>query len=152
MHTRFALQTLLMHCMEQQKLDALVAPMSTVPPRKLLSPREPASNGRTPIGWFMFGQQGFPVIDVPAGFTTSVWDRERVGNETRLVGPIAAKLPVGVDFIARPFGEPTKPPRGIGVRRTGSGRCPEAGLKSRNYVGSRDRHDVRANQWAQSSV
>jgi Asp-tRNA(Asn)/Glu-tRNA(Gln) amidotransferase A subunit family amidase len=35
-----------------------------------------------------------------------VWDRERVGNETRLVGPIAAKLPVGVDFIARPFGEP----------------------------------------------
>ena len=106
MHTRFALQTLLMHCMEEQKLDALVAPMSTVPPRKLLAPREPASNGRTPIGWFMFGQQGFPVIDVPAGFTTNVWDRERAGNETRLVGPIAAKLPVGVDFIARPFGEP----------------------------------------------
>jgi amidase len=23
----------------------------------------------------------------------------------RLVGPVAAKLPVGVDFIARPFGE-----------------------------------------------
>jgi amidase len=106
MHTRFALQTLLMHCMEQQKLDALVAPMSTVPPRKLLAPREPASNGRTPIGWFMFGQQGFPVIDVPAGFTTAVWDRERVGNETRLVGPVAARLPVGVDFIARPFDEP----------------------------------------------
>ena len=106
MHTRFALQTLLTHCMEQQKLDALVAPMSTVPPRKLLAPREPASNGRTPIGWFMFGQQGFPVIDVPAGFTTAVWDRERVGNETRLVGPVAATLPVGVDFIARPFDEP----------------------------------------------
>jgi Asp-tRNA(Asn)/Glu-tRNA(Gln) amidotransferase A subunit family amidase len=106
MHTRFALQTLLMQCMEEQKLDALVAPMSTVPPRKLLSPREPASNGRTPIGWFMFGQQGFPVIDVPAGFTTNVWDRERDGSSTRLVGPISAKLPVGVDFIARPFGEP----------------------------------------------
>jgi amidase len=108
MHSRFALQTLLMNCMAEQKLDALVAPMSTVPPRKLLSPREPPSNGRNPIGWFMFGQQGFPVIDVPAGFTTSVWDRERVGNgnETRLIGPIAAKLPVGVDFIARPFGEP----------------------------------------------
>jgi Asp-tRNA(Asn)/Glu-tRNA(Gln) amidotransferase A subunit family amidase len=106
MHTRFALQTLLMHCMEEQKLDALVAPMSTVPPRKLLAPREPASNGRNPIGWFMFGQQGFPVIDVPAGFTTNVWDRERDGNGTRLVGPIPAKLPVGVDFIARPFGEP----------------------------------------------
>ena len=107
MHTRFALQTLLMNCMAEQKLDALVAPMSTVPPRKLLSPREPPSNGRNPIGWFMFGQQGFPAIDVPAGFTTAVWDRERAGNsETRLVGPVAAKLPVGVDFIARPFGEP----------------------------------------------
>jgi Asp-tRNA(Asn)/Glu-tRNA(Gln) amidotransferase A subunit family amidase len=108
MHTRFALQTLLVNCMEAQKLDALVAPMSTVPPRKLLAPREPASNGRTAIGWSMFGQQGFPVIDVPAGFTTNVWDRERTGagNETRLVGPVAAKLPVGVDFIARPFGEP----------------------------------------------
>jgi amidase len=106
MHTRFALQTLLMQCMAEQKLDALVAPMSTVPPRKLLSPREPASNGRTPIGWSMFGQQGFPVIDVPAGFTTAVWDRERAGNETKLVGPVPAKLPVGVDFIARPFGEP----------------------------------------------
>jgi amidase len=106
MHTRFALQILLMQCMAEQKLDALVAPMSTVPPRKLLSPREPAVNGRNPIGWFMFGQQGFPVIDVPAGFTTSVWDRERAGNETKLVGPVPAKLPVGVDFIARPFSEP----------------------------------------------
>jgi len=106
MHTRFALQTLLLNCMAEQKLDALVAPMSTVPPRKLLSPREPPSNGRNAIGWSMFGQQGFPVIDVPAGFTAAVWDRERIGSETRLVGPIAAKLPVGVDFIARPFGEP----------------------------------------------
>jgi Asp-tRNA(Asn)/Glu-tRNA(Gln) amidotransferase A subunit family amidase len=105
-HTRFAVQTLLLNCMAEQTLDALVAPMSTVPPRKLLSPREPPSNGRTPIGWSMFGQQGFPVIDVPAGFTTAVWDRERVGNETRLVGPVTATLPVGVDFIARPFGEP----------------------------------------------
>jgi amidase len=26
---------------------------------------------------------------------------------TRLVGPVAAKLPVGIDFLARPFGEPT---------------------------------------------
>ena len=107
MHTRFALQTLLVSCMEEQKLDVLLAPMSTVPPRKLLAPREPATNGRSPIGWFMFGQQGFPAIDVPAGFTTAVWDRERVGDGTRLVGPVAAKLPVGVDFIARPFGEAT---------------------------------------------
>jgi Asp-tRNA(Asn)/Glu-tRNA(Gln) amidotransferase A subunit family amidase len=106
MHGRAALQTLLLQCMEEQRLDALVAPMSTVPPRKLTAPREPAINGRTPIGWSMFGQQGFPVITVPAGFTTAVWDRVRDGDQTRLVGPVPARLPVGVDFIARPFGEP----------------------------------------------
>jgi Asp-tRNA(Asn)/Glu-tRNA(Gln) amidotransferase A subunit family amidase len=55
----------------------------------------------------MFGQQGFPAITVPAGFTTEVWDRVAEGNgRTRLAGPIQAALPVGVDFIARPFAEP----------------------------------------------
>jgi Asp-tRNA(Asn)/Glu-tRNA(Gln) amidotransferase A subunit family amidase len=103
---RFAIQTLLLQCMQEQRLDALVSPMSTVPPRKLLSPREPASNGRTAIGWSLIGQQGFPVITVPAGFTKAVWDRVADGNSTRLVGPVDVALPVGVDFIARPFDEP----------------------------------------------
>jgi amidase len=53
----------------EQRLDALVSPMSTVPPLKLTSPREPALNGRTPVGWSLIGQQGFPVITVPAGPT-----------------------------------------------------------------------------------
>src|SRR5206468_6893479 len=105
LQSRFALQNLLLECMQEQRLDALVSPMSTVPPRKLTNPREPAANGRTPIGWSLIGQQGFPAITVPAGFTTEVWDRERDGNDTKLVGPIPAALPVGVDFIARPFGE-----------------------------------------------
>ena len=103
---RFALQTILLQCMQEQRLDALVSPMSTVPPRKLTSPREPPSNGRTPIGWSLIGQQGFPVITVPAGFTTNVWDRVADRGDTRLVGPVEAALPVGVDFIARPFDEP----------------------------------------------
>jgi Asp-tRNA(Asn)/Glu-tRNA(Gln) amidotransferase A subunit family amidase len=81
------------------------------------------------VGWSLIGQQGFPVMTVPAGFTTEVWDRVRDGGLTRLIGPIAARLPVGVDFYARPFGEPTlfriasayeratkhrTPPRGFG--------------------------------------
>jgi Asp-tRNA(Asn)/Glu-tRNA(Gln) amidotransferase A subunit family amidase len=103
---RFAVQTILRHCMQEQQLDALVSPMSTVPPRKLTSPREPVSNGRSPIGWSLIGQQGFPAITVPAGFTTAVWDRAPDGDGTRLVGPVSAAIPVGVDFIARPFDEP----------------------------------------------
>jgi len=105
--TRVALQTMLLQCMREQRLDALVAPMSTVPPRRLTAPREPTINGRSPIGWSFLGQQGFPAITVPAGFTSEVWDRVPDGNAgTRLVGPIQARLPVGVDFIARPFDEP----------------------------------------------
>ena len=106
LQSRFALQNLLLECMQEQRLDALVSPMSTVPPRKLTAPREPNANGRSPIGWSLIGQQGFPAITVPAGFTTEVWDRERdPGGGIRLAGPIQAALPVGVDFIARPFDE-----------------------------------------------
>jgi len=106
LQTRFAYQNLLLQCMQEQRLDALVSPMSTVPPRKLTAPREPNANGRLPIGWSFIGQQGFPAITVPAGFTTEIWDRVRDGDGgTRLVGPLKANLPVGVDFIARPFDE-----------------------------------------------
>jgi len=106
LQARFALQNILLECMQEQRLDALISPMSTVPPRKLTAPREPNANGRSPIGWSLIGQQGFPAITVPAGFTTEIWDRvgDRNGG-TRLVGPIRASLPVGVDFIARPFDE-----------------------------------------------
>jgi Asp-tRNA(Asn)/Glu-tRNA(Gln) amidotransferase A subunit family amidase len=106
LQTRFALQNLFLQCMQEQRLDALVSPMSTVPPRKLTAPREPNANGRNPIGWSLIGQQGFPAITVPAGFTTEVWDRVRDSNGgSRLIGPVKASLPVGVDFIARPFDE-----------------------------------------------
>jgi amidase len=106
LQTRSAYQTLLLQCMQEQQLDALVSPMSTVPPRKLTAPREPNANGRLPIGWSFIGQQGFPAITVPAGFTTEIWDRVRDDNGgAQLVGPVKANLPVGVDFIARPFDE-----------------------------------------------
>jgi Asp-tRNA(Asn)/Glu-tRNA(Gln) amidotransferase A subunit family amidase len=103
---RAGLQTLLLQCMQEQKVDAWFSPMSTVPPRKLTNPREPPAAGRTAIGWSVLGQQGFPAITVPAGFTSEVWDRERDGqNGTQLVGPVPAQLPVGVDLIAAPFNE-----------------------------------------------
>jgi amidase len=103
---RFAVQSIVLQCMQEQKLDALVAPTASIPPPKLNGPREPNVNGRSPVGWSFLGQQGFPVISVPAGFTTEVWDRVQEGTGTRLAGPIAARLPVGVDFVGRPFDEP----------------------------------------------
>ena len=104
--SRYAMQVMLLQCMQEQRLDALVAPTATVPPRRLTSPREPAVNGRSPVGWSMLGQQGLPVITVPAGFTTDVWDRVRDGDGTRFADPVRVSLPVGVDFVARPFDEP----------------------------------------------
>jgi amidase len=105
LQARFQLQTMLLTCMEEQRLDVLMSPTSTVPPRKLTAPREPTVNGRSAIGFSLIGQQGFPAISVPAGFTTEVWDRVRDGSGTRLVGPVAAEIPVGIDFLARPFEE-----------------------------------------------
>ncbi len=103
---RASLQTLLLQCLQEQKVDVLFSPTSTVPPRKMTNPREPVVAGRSAIGWSVIGQQGFPAVTVPAGFTSVVWDREREApNGTRLVGPVAAQLPVGVDFIAAPFNE-----------------------------------------------
>jgi Asp-tRNA(Asn)/Glu-tRNA(Gln) amidotransferase A subunit family amidase len=111
---RFAVRTMIMQCMAEQGLDALVYPTSNIPPDILTNPREPNVNGRG-NSWSYLGQQGFPAITVPAGFTTEVYDRELDPDApaepngdpgTRLVGPVPARLPVGVDFVAPPFGEP----------------------------------------------
>jgi len=112
---RFAVQTAILQCMQEQKLDALIYPTSNVPPQKLGAPQEPNLNGRGG-SWSFLGQQGFPAMTVPAGFTTQVWDRVRdkgapISSEatekgTHLEGPIDAKLPVGMDIVAPPFGEP----------------------------------------------
>jgi len=121
MQRRFAVQETILQCMAEQNLDALVYPTGNIPAAILGAPDEPSVNGRGVI-WSFLGQQGFPVITVPAGFTTQVYDRVRdpsapalpsgapggdAMERTRLVGPVAAKLPVGMDIVAKPFDEPT---------------------------------------------
>lgn len=128
---RFSVQQIVLQCMAEQKLDALVYPTSNLPPTKLGAPAGPPINGRNGTGvWSFLGAQGFPVITVPAGFTSEVYDLirdpaapltpasawpnegggggERLAGDdrTRLIGPIVAKLPVGIDFAGRPFDEP----------------------------------------------
>jgi amidase len=111
---RFMVQTTVLQCMEEMKLDAMTYPTAATPPEMLGSP--PAGGGRGRGSSSSLGRQGFPAITVPAGFTTEVWDRERVPQApqgdngqpgTKLVGPVPAKVPVGIDFVARPFAEPT---------------------------------------------
>ena len=123
MARRFAVQQLVLQCMSLMGLDALAYPTSNLPPPKLGAPGEPPVNGRG-NSWSMLGREGFPAITVPAGFTTMVYDRVRdagapiradggaggdgaTAEGTHVVGPTSAELPVGIDFVAPPFGEPT---------------------------------------------
>ena len=107
---RFAYQQVVLQCMAQENLDALVSPAGNIPAYILGAPIEPPLAGRTNSAWGLLGQHGIPTLSVPAGFTTHVFDRVRdaaARDTTRLVGPIPAKLPVGIMFFGRPFSEPT---------------------------------------------
>jgi Asp-tRNA(Asn)/Glu-tRNA(Gln) amidotransferase A subunit family amidase len=106
---RFANQQVVLQCMAQENLDALVSPAGNVPAYVLGAPIEPPLNGRTNSVWGLLGQHGIPTLSVPAGFTTEVYDRVRDSASpggSRLARPIPAKLPVGVMFFGRPFSEP----------------------------------------------
>ncbi|HMN43700.1 MAG TPA: amidase [Povalibacter sp.] len=110
LQTRFALQQVGLQCMAMLKLDAVIYPTSNIPPSKLGAPTEPTVNERSSNAWTLLGANGFPAITVPAGFTTEVYDRvvdATAPGGTRLVGPISAVLPVGIDFLGKPFDEPT---------------------------------------------
>ncbi|MGC4073272.1 MAG: amidase family protein [Nibricoccus sp.] len=107
---RFVIQQVILKGMADLKLDAVVYPTANIPPPILGAPIEPNLNGRPGnSSWNLLGQNGFPAITVPAGFTTQVYNRVKDTSSkdgTRLEGPVPAKLPVGVDFLARPFDEP----------------------------------------------
>jgi Asp-tRNA(Asn)/Glu-tRNA(Gln) amidotransferase A subunit family amidase len=118
MQRRFAIQQIVLQCMAELNLDAVVYPTGTLPPAKIFPVRPRGggggSGGSESIGvtsWNLLGAQGFPAITVPGGFTTEVYDREPAPDAsnpkaTILVGPTAAKVPIGFDFLGRPFSEP----------------------------------------------
>ena len=103
LQNRFATQTTVFQCFAENKLDAVVYPTGNIPPSVLTSPREPSINDRGSGLWTNINSRGFPAMTVPAGFTTQVYDRAADGT---LLPPIAAELPVGIDFLGLPFSEP----------------------------------------------
>ncbi len=119
---RFAIQQIVLACMAELKLDALVAPTGNVPPAKIAASQSNrgrgGARGREAGGlggagglgtWSFLGQQGIPAITVPGGFTTQVYDRvpdPSSDGAMELAGPFPARLPVGIDFMGRPFSEP----------------------------------------------
>jgi Asp-tRNA(Asn)/Glu-tRNA(Gln) amidotransferase A subunit family amidase len=135
LRTRFALQQIVLQCMAELNLDAVTYPTGNVPAPKLGAATEPTVNGRSALAWTLLGANGFPAISVPAGFTTQVYDRvpdAAAPGGTRLAAPVPAELPVGIDFLGRPFSEPVllriaaayegathhrRPPRGFGPLR-----------------------------------
>jgi Asp-tRNA(Asn)/Glu-tRNA(Gln) amidotransferase A subunit family amidase len=107
---RFAYQLVVLQCMAQDDLDAMVSPSGNIPAYILGAPIEPPLAGRTNSVWGLLGQYGFPTLSVPAGFTTHVFDRVRdaaAPGGTRLTGPVPARLPLGIMLFGRPFSEPT---------------------------------------------
>jgi Asp-tRNA(Asn)/Glu-tRNA(Gln) amidotransferase A subunit family amidase len=107
---RIAYQVIVMQCMAMQNLDAVTFASGVSVAAILGAPMEPAKNNSPLQTWGVLGANGFPAINVPAGFTTEVFDRVRDASApggTRLVGPVQAKMPVGINFLTRPFDEPT---------------------------------------------
>jgi len=122
MQRRFAVQTIVLQCMADLQLDAVVYPTNNIPAPKLGAPMEPNLNGRNAV-WSFLGGQGFATMTVPAGFTTKVYDRVADPTQplppvpegggggqpriaSRVLDPVDARLPVGLDIMVRPFAEP----------------------------------------------
>lgn len=108
LQARFTLQQSVLQCLSELQLDALTYPTGNIPAGKIGRPNEPTVNGRQNNAWTLLGAHGFAAITVPAGFTTQVYDRiadPKASGGTRLEGPIKAQLPVGIDFLVRPFDE-----------------------------------------------
>lgn len=105
LYRKQALQQILLKVMADNHLDALVYPLETVPPAIIGAPTEPDADNRPYRGWNTISDvSGLPAIQVPAGFTREVYDRDPK-DPARLLPPKQVSLPMGLTFLGRPFDE-----------------------------------------------
>jgi Asp-tRNA(Asn)/Glu-tRNA(Gln) amidotransferase A subunit family amidase len=107
--SRLAYKTIVLQCMAMQNLDAVAYVSGIIVAPVLGAPVEPSKNNSPIEVWGVIGSNGFPQITVPDGFTTTVYDRVRDSSAPagRRMVPVAAKMPLSITFLTRPFDEPT---------------------------------------------
>jgi amidase len=97
---RTALQTIVLKVMYENGIDAFVNPENTLPPYKLGGPTEPTVNNRGTASCCaaFTALLGGPEIDVPAGYTTTVYEPQFVLSADKktyrsVTGDVETKLP-----------------------------------------------------------
>jgi Asp-tRNA(Asn)/Glu-tRNA(Gln) amidotransferase A subunit family amidase len=116
MKMREVMRLVIAKVMQQNDIDVLVNPTTTIPPTRIGHASQPVVNGRT-LGRFPTSANvGIPEITVPAGFNTVVYEPSLTlnaardgfasqANETRR-SVLEAPLPVGISFWAGVGEEP----------------------------------------------
>ncbi len=112
---REVMRLVILKVMQQNNIDVLVNPTTTIPPARIGYANQPQINDR-PVGRFPTSANvGIPEITVPAGFNTISYEPEyalnsakngysSVANETRR-STFEFPLPVGIAFWAGPGDE-----------------------------------------------
>jgi amidase len=112
---REVMRLVILKVMQQNSIDVLVNPTTTIPPARIGDANQPQINNRPVRRFPTSANVGIPEITVPAGFNTISYEPEyalnsaknayaSVANETRR-STLEFPMPVGIAFWAGPGDE-----------------------------------------------
>ena len=113
---REVMRLVVLKVMQQNRLDVLVNPTTTIPPARIGYPSQPVVNSRS-LGRFPTSANvGIPEITVPAGFNEVIYEPQWVLNAAKnnyvstanndRKSTLTSPLPVGISFWSGPGEEP----------------------------------------------